>query len=755
MGSRLSKSGILGFFVGIVGIIASLLPLSLSLDENVGLDFLFKLRGEREAPSDIVVVSIDKESSENLNLPDNPDKWPRSIHARLTENLVRERARVIAFDIHFIEPRSTEGDDLFAKAIRKARNVVLCEPLKAKEVSLSDKGSSVGDVLEIVKIVKPLAIFADSAAATAPFPLPRIPFKVSQYWTFQAGAGDSPTLPVVAFQLYTLQVYEEFIHLLEKVSPDEARKLPRDLEAISKTRDVKGMIREIKEIFERDPLIAERMLEESERLKALTADAKKQKMIRSLVWMYQGGNSPFINFYGPPRTVPTLPYYQALQLRNGAVGDKKIDLKGKAVFVGLSEVLLAERKDSFYTVFSQANGIFISGVEIAATAFSNLMEDRPLKPLSTPSFILVILLWGILLGMICRMTPLVISALSVVGLSVLYLVAAKYQFKIADIWYPTVIPLLFQAPVAFFGAVVWNYIDTNKERQNIKQALGYYLPKDVVSQLARNIAQIKTGGQVVYGICLFTDVADYTSLAETMDPAELGRLMNRYYETMFRPIKQHGGFVSGVIGDSMLALWISRGSETALRQRACLAAVDIRKALKQLEQPQETVKLRIRIGLHCGYILLGHIGALDHYEYTPIGDIVNTASRIEGLNKYLGTRILVSEEIIGQLDGFLTRELGKFRMAGKSKPIVVHELLGLMDESDEKLKSTCALFTKALSAFRRQSWDEAIEKFHQSIEKSGEDGEDSPSRFYITLCENYKENPPREAWDEVVHIDRK
>jgi adenylate cyclase len=752
MGSRLFKPAILGLFVGIIGIIAGLLPLSLSLDENVGLDFLFKLRGGREAPSDVVVVSIDKESSENLNLPDNPDKWPRSIHARLTENLVREGAQVIAFDVHFLEARSAVDDNLFAKAISNAKKVVLCEPLAAKEVPLSGEGSSFADVHSIVKIVKPLALFADPAIATAPFPLPRIPFKVSQYWTFQTGAGDAPTLPVVVFQLFTLQVYEPFIHLLEKVNPDLARKLPRDREAVIKTRDVKGVIRDIREIFERDSLVGERMLNEFEKSKTLLGNAKEDRMIKSLIKMYEGPNSRYINFYGPPHTIPTLPYYQALQLRNGVVGDKKVDLKGKAVFVGLSEVLLAERKDSFYTVFSQANGIFISGVEIAATSFSNLVEDRPLKSPSTFSFILVILLWGILLGVICRMFPIVFSALSVVGLSVLYLIAAKYQFKIIDSWYPTVIPLLFQAPLAFFGAVVWNYIDTNKERQNIKQALGYYLPKDVVNQLARNVAQIKTGGQVVYGICLFTDVADYTSLAETMDPAELGRLMNRYYETMFRPIKQQGGFVSGVIGDSMLALWVARGSETALRNKACMAAVDIRKALKQLEQASETVKLKIRIGLHCGYILLGHIGALDHYEYTPMGDIVNTASRIEGLNKHLGTGILVSEEIIRQLDGFLMRELGHFRMAGKSKPVVVYEVLGREEESDGKLKDACAIFAKALSAYRRRSWDEAIEKFRESIEKSGEDG---PSSFYITLCENHKRNPPQEAWDQAVHIDRK
>ena len=154
---RLFKAVFLGFLIGTVGLLISPFRFALNIEENAGLGLLFKLRGARPAPADVVVVSIDKESSEHLNLPNNPDKWPRSLHARLTENLVRQGAEVVAFDVHFIEPRSTEDDNLFAEAIRKARNVVLAEPLIAKEVPLSDKGESFGEVHRIVKIVKPIA----------------------------------------------------------------------------------------------------------------------------------------------------------------------------------------------------------------------------------------------------------------------------------------------------------------------------------------------------------------------------------------------------------------------------------------------------------------------------------------------------------------------------------------------------------------------------------------------------------------------
>jgi adenylate cyclase len=752
MSSRLSKAIILGLLVGVLGVIVSLLPSWHTVDEDFGLGLLFKMRGEKPKPTDVFVVSIDKESSEKLNLPENPDKWPRSFHAQLVENLMREGARVIAFDVHFIEPRVARDDNLFAKAIQKAGNVVLCEPLKAKEVQLSDKHNAPDDVMSIVKIIKPIDLFSDPAAATAPFVLPRIPFKVNQYWTFQTGAGDSPTVPVVVFQLFNLHLYKDFVHFLEKASPNQAGKLPPDADEAIKTRNVKGLIRQIREIFENEPLLGERMLKELENSTSSPSDEKRHQMLKSLINMYQGPNRQYINYYGPPRSIPTLPYYQALQLHNGKVGDKKIDLKEKAVFVGLSEVLLAERKDSFYTVFSQANGVFIGGVEIAATAFSNLMQDKPLRQQSLLLLIILILIWGTLLGVICRIFPMVISALTVVGLSIGYLFLAHYQFKSTDTWYPIVTPLLLQTPIAFFGGLIWNYVDVNKERQNIKKALGYHLPREVVEQIAKDIVQVETEAQVVYGICLFTDVEQYTTLSETLDPMQLGRLMNRYYETMFKPVKTNGGYVSGVIGDSMLALWATTSSEEAAKEKACSAAIDIQKELKVFFESSEYPNLKTRIGMHCGHILLGHIGALDHYEYTPMGDIVNTASRIEYLNKSLSTRLLLSEEMVTQLNGFLTREVGKFRVAGKVKPVVVHELLGQNEEVEEKVRSACVIFAEALGAFKRQSWDEAREKFSEAFRRLGEDG---PSSFYMKLCEEYKRNPPGEEWDGVVRMDKK
>jgi adenylate cyclase len=236
-----------------------------------------------------------------------------------------------------------------------------------------------------------------------------------------------------------------------------------------------------------------------------------------------------------------------------------------------------------------------------------------------------------------------------------------------------------------------------------------------------------------------------------MAPEELGVFMNKYYETIFRPIRQHGGIISDVKGDSILALWVTSRPEVTLRYRACLAALDIENNINQFKGNSSTAHLPTRIGLHSGDILLGSVGAIDHYEYRPVGDIVITATRMEGLNKYLGTRILVSEEVINQLSGLLTRKLGEFLLAGKSKSVVVHELLCQKGDCSEKQQNICAIFAEALDAFRRRSWDEATEKFLQSI-KSGDNG---PSRFYIGLCEHYKNDPPGESWDGVIRMGKK
>ena len=749
--TRLLKTLSLGLLVGITGLAISVFQVAHEFEEDVGLGLLFKLRGPTQPPADAVVISIDKESAVQLNIPENPDKWPRSLHARLLDVLSKQGAAVVTFDVHFLEPRVEKDDKLFAAALRRAGNVVLSDPMTAREIAVSPTGGTYGPEHSIVRIVKPLPLLADSAVATAPFVLPRIPFKVNQYWTFQSEGALSPppTFPVVAYQLFCAEVYGDFVRLLEKVRPNLSGKLPHSLDASILSKSVGKLMRDIKDIFENDSALGGQMIDELQRSDSQSADRNSKFMLMTLVKLYSGANRRYVNYYGPPHTVTTIPYYRALQLGDG---DQALDLKGKAVFVGLSERILAERKDSFYTVFSQANGVFIGGVEIAATAFLNLLKDKPVKPLEPHAYLTLILLWGLLVGVIGRLSALMLGAFTIAGLSVLYLLGAYYSFAADGTWYPIAIPLFAQAPLAFIGAAVWSYVETNKERQRLRKALAYYVPDEVVDQLARNIVDLKQSGEMVYGACLFADVAGYTTLSEKMTPQQMSDLMHKYFEATFEPVKKHGGLVVNLKGDSFLAIWKAAQADSGLRRRACLAARDVATAVQRFNESIENLKLLTRVGVHSGQIFLGNIGAGDHYEYGPTGDTVNTASRMDGLNKYLGTEVLVSEESINEIDDVVAREVGKFMLKGKAQPIVVYELFGRPDEADEKQTECCAIFAEALADFRRQSWNEAAEKFSRIKEIAASDG---PAQFYLKLCNEYKKIPPGDTWDGVIVLEEK
>ena len=598
----------------------------------------------------------------------------------------------------------------------------------------------------------PIPLLAQAAVALAPFPLPKVPVRVNRYWTFKTAAADTPTLPVVSFQLFAIGVYDEFLRLLRQSSPSQAVMLTPQRDA-SITTSIDGTVRRLRDIFNNEPLTAQRMLGALQRDGVSSSDMKKRQLLTSLIRMYQSPESHYLNFYGPPGTLTTVPYYQVLQRREGSLtAIPHIDFNGKAVFVGLSERMRPEQKDGFYTVFSQPSGVDLSGVEIAATAFANLLEDMPIRPLHFHSYLAVIFLWGVLLGITCYRLPTTIAILSAMLMSVAYLAIAYHQFAAIGSWYPLVIPLLFQMPCACFGAVLWKYFDTNKERQTIRKLFGYYIPDKVVDQLLGNNLDFNTGSQLVYGVCLYTDGAQSTSLAEKMDPWEFSSFMNRYYEVIFMPIQERGGIVSNVIGDAVLAIWATTDSDPKLRQQTCFAALEVARAVQQFNPASGTMQLPTRIGLHCGHMLLGSVGAVAHYEYRPVGDIVITATRIEGLNKFLGTQILVSEEGLSHVDGFLTRELGEFLLVGKSKPLVVYELLGRLAEANGQQQSLCADFAEALAAFRTRHWGEAIEKFEKCIAHYGEDG---PSLFYKQLCEQYRESPPGETWDGLVRVTQK
>ena len=235
-------------------------------------------------------------------------------------------------------------------------------------------------------------------------------------------------------------------------------------------------------------------------------------------------------------------------------------------------------------------------------------------------------------------------------------------------------------------------------------------------------------------------------------PQVLHTLLNRYYEILFEAVKRRGGFVSDVVGDAMLAIWAATSAQPSLRRQACHAALDIIDAVAAFNRGTPEASMPTRLGLHCGEIALGNVGAGDHYEYRAVGDIVNTATRVEGLNKQLGTWALASRQMIEGIEDIVTREVGTFRLSGKSQPLVIHELVGRAGQVDAAVHERNLVFARGLKAFRAESWRDAVEMFQMLLAQFGNDG---PSRYYIDLCELHAKDPPPAPWDGVINLQQK
>jgi adenylate cyclase len=555
------------------------------------------------------------------------------------------------------------------------------------------------------------------------------------------------------FQLYGLQVYEQWLGLLRNVASHWTPSLPPSLGDAVGAKSIESLVVEIRSLFLKDPGVAERLMAEVQRARVRESHSRELRILESLLGMYSiRGNSLFLNYYGPPGTILTIPYHRVVRDESaGESSGSPMDFKGKAVFVGLSELNHPQQTDAFHTVFSQSNGIDICGVEIAATAFGNLFDGNWVRPAGPVTRVLLLAIWGWVVGALCWKLSTPAAPLVAVSLGLLYFLTALWTFTHHARWLPLVIPVFIQTPLALSAAILWKYRESIWERRNVERALGHYLPPHIVEMLGKNL-DLSKGSRAVYGVCLFSDISRFTALSEGFDPSELREFLNRYYHDVFEPVGRHRGIVSDLVGDSMLALWVDSSPGPHMKRNACWAALDILQTVEVFNRTWAPLSLPLRLGIHAGDMVLGTLGARGHYEYRPVGDVVNTASRVEGLNKHLGTTVLATAEVLQEVEGLVTRELGAFVLVGKTKPVNVFELAGMAGGRAVFPDGLVDEFSQGLYHFRAGSWMKALVKFQECEAILPGDG---PSRFYTGICRDFMIQEPEEPWRGWVVISRK
>ena len=531
---RLWRMGGVAFLTALLGVAAG--PLGGGfLEEYFGLEILFKLRGERTPPSEVLIVSMDRRMDAPMESRWAVEKPPRSLYAKLVDTLDEKGAKAICFDINFNRPGDEKEDWMLAESIGKAGNVLLHEDLEITPL-LDGSGRRTG--LYQIKREPPLPELAGAAVAYAPFPLPKKSARMARYWTFKSEIDDAPTLPTILFFFYCRDVRDEFYKLIRQNSRIEIASLLRTERGDENAEKIQERIRTVRKIFKNDPSLMKKMIDDLNSDASLERGSDARRLLRSLIAMFRGDDR-YLNFYGPPGSIRTISSWRVL---GEEIDGEEGLFEGKAVVIGLSELYHPKQQDGFLTVFSRPDGVDLCGVEILATAFANILEDFPVEPVSFRNRLLSVAGWGAAIGAICRFLPTLPAALAALGAAAVWTTVSFYRFKHAGVWHPLVVPVALQVPFAFFLSVVWKNFEIKRERKKIRTAFGYYIPDRLVDRLVENIGDIGNSNQMVHGTCMFTDAMHFTSLSESVSPMELGRLMNLSTTTRFPgPSPSEGG----------------------------------------------------------------------------------------------------------------------------------------------------------------------------------------------------------------------
>ncbi|MDR2576227.1 MAG: adenylate/guanylate cyclase domain-containing protein [Treponema sp.] len=299
---------------------------------------------------------------------------------------------------------------------------------------------------------------------------------------------------------------------------------------------------------------------------------------------------------------------------------------------------------------------------------------------------------------------------------------------------------------------------SDRERQFIRKAFSTYVSDDVVEEIIADPSKLQLGGTKRHMSAIFTDIQGFSTISEQLDPEDLVNLLNQYLTTMSDVILKEKGTIDKYEGDAIIAFF---GAPLELPDhaiRACLSAITIKRKEEELnklllEEKLSSMPLLTRIGINTGSIVAGNMGTKNKMNYTIMGNAVNLASRLEGVNKQYGTYILTTRATLDETgEMFLSRKLDKVRVVGINEPVQLYELLGTRDEAKEWQKEMVQHFENAISLFEKRDWTAAAEAFQCTLISNPND---SPSRIYLGRCEAYQKNPPQKDWDGVFNLDSK
>jgi adenylate cyclase len=378
-------------------------------------------------------------------------------------------------------------------------------------------------------------------------------------------------------------------------------------------------------------------------------------------------------------------------------------------------------KDTFFHPYHRTN--MMAGLEVHATMLANLLREDWLTRLPTVVELFLLGLAGAGFGWgLPRLRPGAAWGAAVLGGAVVTWLAVSAMWW-GRVWFPWLIVVLAQIPAALLLAFALRYLRTRLAAERLRHSFGVYASERLATEIARNPDLLRLGSKPCELSVLFCDLVGSCRIGERLDSADYRALLQGYYDMALECFFQRHGMVMNIVGDCIFAVWNTPLSPQADHARlACEAAVLLQERLAAFNRQQTGPELAVRIGLHCGAVSVGNFGSPARMVYTAIGDEVNLASRLEGLNKYLGTHTLASRTVQRSVERDLpARRLGFFRFQGFDRSVEVVELL--CPGADEPPTDEClTAFAEGLRQFRRYAFAEAEAAFREARRLRPQDG---------------------------------
>lgn len=735
-------------------------------------DARFKARtaGFEEASIDtVVIIDIDQQSVDDLG---NYFRWYHWRHAELLDYLKTGGAQAIIFDVLFDPEPELANDTAFVRATRTAGNtyhaIALSEadtlnfryPMDAPPAGWHFHITGAGDTFESIA-----QLYFGSAEAT----------EYVKEINADRLAGDAPLAPgeivlipaVLDVAGLVLPIDEQlaerlpagerfdiaFINLLNAAKGVGSANFPQDQDGIIRRAPTAVYFSSAGQVYPSLTMAAVMDILDIPpegldydfdaghlRLRSITGE-----VIRDIPIDDQG--RMWVNYYGTYRTFRYISYSWATP--EMLPPDY---FRGKIVLIGST---LAGLMDLRNTPVQET----FPGVEIHANTIMGILDGEFVKPVSTIRQVLVLMIISILLGGILVRLKMINSLMFTAVTAALWIVFAYGRF-IADLYVWEVIRPVLTIGVTFLAVNLYQFLVLDKDKRFLEKTFSTYISPELIEQMVESNVEPHLGGSSDILTAYFTDIQSFSSFSEILTATKLVELLNEYLTAMTDVLLDEGGTLDKYEGDAIVAFYgapvpqadhATRAISTAIRMQEELAILRRKWKSEGDKWPDLVWEMRMRIGINTGEFVTGNMGSQMRMNYTMMGDIVNTAARLEASAKVYGIYIQVTTAAFRAAgeDNFEWRDIDKVKVMGKSEAVETVEIMSRKGELPPDLVKLRDIFQEGIALYRQQKWDAARKKFEESekFEEVFPKRPTTPSKEYMKRCDFFKADPPGEDWD--------